>query len=449
MCIRPLTRPGLDAAREPLCVCAPIMRVLMFGWEFPPFYSGGLGVACRGLTRALSHQDVDVTFVLPKPMRVVDGHMRFVFAQGLGTQGTPDGTVTYSSGVRERTVDVLLNPYLSVSEYEHLRSTLGNRTVPGMSPHCIYASDLFGEVARYAIEADRIAREEDFDVIHAHDWLAFPAGVAAKRATGKPLVVHVHLPAVDMTGGNGYDQRIFDVEAEGFAAADVIVAISQRVKDSIVTHHHIDPRKIVIVYNGIDPDDVASPGAQVPMHPLRREGHPFALYLGRLTMFKGPDKFLEAAALTAREYSDARFVMAGGGEAERLLKQQAHHLGIADKTIFAGFVRGKERDALFANANVFVMPSLTEPFGLVALESLALGTPAIVSKQSGASEIIKNALKVDFWDVEELANKMLAVMKYKPLAKQLREKGSKEARSFTWDKPAQECVDIYRQLVAV
>lgn len=399
------------------------MKVLMFGWEFPPFNSGGLGVACQGLTRALSDVGVQVTFVLPKKIATTDTHMKFAF---------PKTEVVF------RDVDVLLSPYMTPETYSTERRVALN---PG------YARDLLGEVRRYAEAAVHIARGEDFDVIHAHDWLAFSAGLAAKRATGKPLVLHVHLPSVDQGGGQGYDTRVFALEKEAFLEADAVVAVSQRVKDTLVETYRIPASRVHVVHNGLDAQEAHGFEALA----LRREAglhdDPVALFMGRLTMHKAPDKFLEAAPLVLSKCPEARFIVAGSGEAEHALIRQAAGSGILKRTYFTGFVRDYERERLLASADVLVMPSITEPFGLVALEAMASGTPVIVSKQSGVSEVLKNALTVDFWDVEELAHKMLAVFRYSTLSRELSRRGGAEARATTWASAARSCSGLYNGLV--
>jgi glycosyltransferase involved in cell wall biosynthesis len=336
-----------------------------------------------------------------------------------------------------RTVDVLLSPYMTPDEYtSERRMALGG-----------YARDLFAEVARYAKAAEQIARDETFDVIHAHDWLAFPAGRAAQRATGKPLVLHVHLPSVDQGGGQGYDTRVFELEKEAFHHADAIIAVSGRVRDSLIHDYGVSASKIQVVYNGLDVEEAREFGDIAGRRVAGGHSDPVALFMGRLTMHKAPDKFLAAAPLVLSKCPEARFIVAGSGEAEHQLIRQAASSGILRRTYFTGFVRDTERMKLLSNADVLVMPSIAEPFGLVALEALASGTPVIVSKQSGVSEVLKNALSVNFWDVEELAHKMLAIFRYSTLAHELSTRGGTEARAATWSRAADSCTEMYNGLV--
>lgn len=394
------------------------MNVLMFGWEFPPHNGGGLGVACRGLTRALTERGTQVTFVLPQKMAVESDYMQFRFARGVP--------------MKVRRVDTMLSPYLSPEEYARRVKAFGG-----------YAPDLFGEVMRYADEAADIAKEESFDVIHAHDWLSFPAGLAAKRASGKPLVLHVHLPALDQSGGRPCDPRVFSVEKESMAAADCIIAISHRIKEVLVHSYGADPSKIEVVHNGLDPEDIPeTAGAQTP---FKKPGEHMALFAGRLTMHKGPDKFLEAARIVAAHDPQARFVIAGSGEMQQQLIEQAAASGIGSKVFFPGFVRDAQKAQLFKAADVFVMPSVREPFGLVALEAMAAGTPAIISRDSGLGERVRNVFTVDFWDVEEMAHKMLALFTYAPLHNHLCAMGQSEARQSTWHDAADACRVLYNK----
>lgn len=390
----------------------------MFGWEFPPFNSGGLGVACRGLTKALYDADVSVIFVLPRRYHFSDTHVRFRF---------PDG----SKEVRIRS---LLSAYLTSSEYEaRLRSERED-----------WAPDLFSGVSAYASAAHDIALEETFDVIHAHDWLAFPAGLAAKRATEKPLILHVHLPSLDQGASLGHDSRVFDLERESFEAADAIIAISGRVRDLLEKEYGVPSYKIHVVHNGLSFEEDER---FVPLN-FKESGGFTALYMGRLTVHKGPDVFLRAAEIVARHEPKFSFVMAGSGELEHQLMHQAAQSGIGSKIFFAGFARGAERKALIRYADMLVMPSVAEPFGLVALEAAAEGTPVILSKQSGVRDVLRNSLAADFWDVEELAHHMLAVARYQPLRNQLSSYGAAEAQLSTWEKAAERCMALYTGCVS-
>lgn len=395
----------------------------MFGWEFPPHNSGGLGVACRGLTRGLSDAGVSIIFVLPHVNDFIDGHMSFRFPP--------------KEYMKERRVKSYLSAYLTAEEYGKRFGKKGGRHEREW--------DLFSEVDAYAKAAADIAEEEDFDVIHAHDWLAFPAGLAAKRATGKPLVLHVHLPSLDQGAQQGVDSRVYDIERRALYEADAVIAISQRVKEVLVHRYGVRSDKIHVVYNALTYEDESWGEAKISLKP--ENGH-IALYMGRLTLHKGPDVFLRAAEIVSRFDPNFRFILAGCGELERQLIHHAASAGIGSKVFFAGFARGRERKALLEASDMLVMPSIAEPFGLVALEAAAAGVPAIVSKQSGVREMMRHMLSVDFWDVEELANKMLSLARYPALHGFMKKEGRQEAQQSTWDKAANSCISLYTACIS-
>ena len=401
----------------------------MFGWEFPPYNSGGLGVACSGLARALAKEDVAILFVLPKHIGVVEPSVRFLFAgiENIAFKGT-------------RTA---LTPYRTAGEYSR-RRRLGDSD--------IYGEDLFSEVLRYAALVPKLIEGEDFDIIHAHDWLSFPAGIEAKRVSGKPLIVHVHATGFDQGGGTHVSSRQYDIEKEGMAAADAVIAVSEYTKRMLIERYGIFPEKIHVVHNGIDVDLHAAEGGSFvnvrePL-PLKIPGYKIVLYVGRLTLQKGPDYFLRAAKRVLSENPKTFFIIAGSGDMERQMLRLAAELGIAEKVFFSGFVRGGDLERLYHAADLFVLPSVSEPFGITTLESLIADTPVLVSKQSGVSEVITHALKVDFWDTEEMANKIVSVLRYPPLKKQLSQKGREEALRQTWGKAAQKCVTLYRRILS-
>ena len=406
-------------------------RILMFGWEFPPFNSGGLGVACLGLTRALSERDTEVIFVMPRELDLSIPWAKTVFAMGEGK-------------IRGHYINSILMPYsTSVSygqEWER-RITAGDSTG-------IYAGDLMGEVLRYASLGGDIAKQEDFDVIYAHDWLAFGAGMEAKRTTGKPLIVHVHATEFDRCGGSNVNQAVYDIERAGMETADIVIAVSEFTKSIIVREYGIPAEKVRVVYNGID--EVTSPhgdGTLPRLHALKRAGYKIVLFLGRLTLQKGPDYFIRAAKKVLEHNRCIVFVMAGSGDMERSMIQFASELGIAQHMLFAGFLGGNDRYEMYAAADLFIMPSVSEPFGITPLEAMKLGTPVIISKQSGVSEVVQHALKVDFWDVDEMANQILAVTGYPGLCESLAENASREVNGLTWDAAAEKVEGIVREVV--
>lgn len=402
------------------------MRVLMFGWEFPPYNAGGLGVACKGLAQALSREGVDIVFVLPKAIAAEAGFpIRFA--------GVPNLTL--------HSVDTALSPYADAASYEAQIARTGSAGA--------YGSTIFEEARRYGELARHIARSESYDVIHAHDWLSFQAGVAAREESGKPLLLHVHISSYEQSGGSP-DPRVKDVEEYGFARADGIITVSHATKRVLVEKYGVSPERIWVIHNGIDPAayDDASVTQQPPL-PARQSYHRMALFVGRLSMHKGPDYFLEAACRVVAHQPSTLFVLAGAGELERQLIRQAAGSGIGSRVIFSGFVRGAELSRLYRTADLTVMSSVTEPFGITPLEAAMHRTPTLVSKQAGVAEVLHHSLKVDFWDAEEMSNKILSAFRYPSLAKQLSDYGYQQARQLTWERAAQKCVPVYKQCLSL
>ncbi len=401
----------------------------MFGWEFPPVSSGGLGTACFGLTKGMSNLGMHVTFVLPKAEFLPDkSHVRLLVASMLRN-------VTFKH------VDSTLVPYIDSSTYQyHLENYLScgaNRVHASL-----YGRDLFEEVYRYAKVAETVAAFESFDIIHAHDWMTFPAAIAAKNVSGKPLVVHVHATDFDRTGGNP-NQAVYDIERRGMHMADRVIAVSQFTKNIIVQHYGIAPEKVVVVHNAVEHG--------VRWHQPRAiiGKDRIVLFLGRITLQKGPDYFLDAAKLVLEQRGNVKFVIAGTGDMTPAMIEKAAHLGIAHRVLFAGFLTGEQIDRMYQMADLYVMPSVSEPFGITPLEALKNKTPVIISKQSGVSEVLKNCLKVDFWDVRELANKIISVLDHAPLHEMLTEEGHQEVQSFNWDESARKCKNVFEEAIAL
>lgn len=395
----------------------------MFGWEFPPFNSGGLGVACEGLAKALAFLGVKVIFVLPKKLNCYHPNFKIIFAD---------------DSIKIKAVNSLLKPYSTSQSYKEIAQKIGLNS--------IYEADLFNEVLRYGKMAERIAKSEDFDVIHAHDWLSFPAGIVAKNISGKPLVVHIHATEFDRAG-NDPNPFVYSVEKIGMEKADAVIAISNYTKNTIVENYGIDSKKIKVVYNAINPNyfDQTLSGPNQLLS-LKKAGKKIVLFVGRITLQKGPDYFLRAAQKVLQFNKNVIFVVAGSGDMEHQIIEMAANMGIADKFLFAGFLKGDDLKQAYMAADLFVLPSVSEPFGLVALESLMLKTPILISKQSGVAEVIQNALKVDFWDTDEIANKILACLNYQGLGATLQEESFKEMDKLSWEKSAQKCLDIYQTL---
>jgi len=394
-------------------------KVLMFGWELPPFNSGGLGVACFEIARTLADRGVEITFVLPKNKKISAPFVKLLYAE--------------SENIRLRQVKTRLYPYARSLSRESDKFT-DNR----------YDRELIKEVKRYGHQARSIARSEEFSVIHAHDWLSFPAGVEAKKVSGKPLVAHVHATEFDRSGEN-VDPEVFKIEKAGLHKADQIIAVSHLTKATLVKHYGITPSKITVAHNGISRREPEKK-LETLFEPFKKNGHKVILFLGRLTMQKGPDYFLRAAQRVAQIYPKTIFVVAGTGDMERQIIEQGAALGISDKVFFTGFVKDEALNSIYSSADLFVMPSVSEPFGIVALEALVNKTPTIISKQSGASEVVDHALKVDFWDIDEMANKIYAVLSNPSLGECMKEHGQADAQKNTWDKTAEKCIGVYHEL---
>ncbi len=398
------------------------MKVLMFGWEFPPMSSGGLGTACYGLTKALGMKGIEVTFVLPYSAESNFGFVKFKSANEM-------------PNIKIRKVKSALQPYMTSDSYH---STVRKQPLQAK----IYGSTLFDEVQRYTLAAERIAEEEDFDIIHCHDWMTFEAGIRAKKKKNKPLVLHVHATELDRTGGNNVNQHVYDMERRGLHNADKIIAVSNFTKGRIVSHYSVNPDKVEVVHNAVD----LSIYPQSENFEIKKKDR-IVLFLGRLTLQKGPDYFIEAAKKVLDKEKNVKFLVAGTGDMEARMIERAAELGISDKVLFAGFLGSEDVDRAYKMADIYVMSSVSEPFGITTLEAMKNQTPVIISKQSGVSEVVKHALKVDFWDTDDISSKIISLLRYRPLHETLKESGYSEVQKFTWDVPAEKCISIYNQLI--
>ncbi|PLX20690.1 4-alpha-glucanotransferase [Candidatus Parcubacteria bacterium] len=413
-------------------------RVLMFGWEFPPYNSGGLGVACYGLTRSLVKEGADVCFVLPKnlgnPHRFLD--MRFA-------DNTDFSSLYDQMTVKE--LEVFLYPYLNEETYHSKEELLKILREKGYAP---YASDLYSEVLRYGALSREIAKTEKHDVIHAHDWLSFPAGIEAKKVSGKPLITHVHATEFDRTGHQGTNQKIADIEYAGLQAADKVVAVSQLTKNTITKKYGINEAKVEVVHNGIDEDYYKQKVIlDNKLANLKRDGSKVVLFLGRITIQKGPDYFIRMAKKVLEHEPKVYFLVAGSGDMEKYIMRQAAELKISDRVLFIGWLKGDDQAHAYQISDLFVMPSVSEPFGLVPLEAMINNTPVLISKQSGVAEVTRNVLKADFWDTDEMANKILSVLAYSSLNSQLINYGREEVKNINWGKAARKCLGIYNKMI--
>jgi glycosyltransferase involved in cell wall biosynthesis len=421
----------------------------MLGWEFPPFISGGLGTACYGLTKALDQLGVKVTFVLP---RLVDSqyatHVKLLTPGSRNREGEAARQQELKN-VRFRSIMSPLRPYATPAAYDDkINDLLRRRRAAGAAAGLKetnagldYAGDLYREVHRYAAMAMELAQEEEFDVIHAHDWMTYPAAVGVAAMTGKPLVVHIHSTEFDRSGEH-VNQMVYDIERQGLEQADKVIAVSQFTRGIVISRYGIPGDKVEVVYNGVERNGSWS----VAPISIRRE-EKIVLFLGRITMQKGPEYFLYAAKKVLEVMENVKFVMAGSGDMMHRSVELAAQLGIGHKVLFTGFLRGGDVRRIYKMADLYVMPSVSEPFGIAPLEALDNDVPVIISKQSGVSEVLRHALKVDFWDVNEMANKMVAVLKYPPLQMTLRSHGNFEVRKLRWRDAARRCLEIYEEML--
>lgn len=429
------------------------MRVLMFGWEFPPHIAGGLGTACYGIVKGLSHCGVSTMFVMPSASGDEDqSAAQIINASDVPVQITDTMNVDdFLDKVQFVHIGTNMVPYLDPAEFHTLVEEDRRRQVRDFSVHYghtykfsgKYGSNLMEEVARYAMVGGTIAmtHKDEFDVIHAHDWLTYMAGIAAKRLSGKPLVVHVHATSFDRSSDNNIDTRVYDIEKRGMEAADKVITVSDLTRNIVITKYGIDPSKVVTVHNAVDFSGRSNVNVE------RGVKDKVVTFLGRITFQKGPEYFIEAAAKVLKRCENVRFVMAGSGDMMNLSIRQVARLGISDRFHFTGFLRGKEVQEMFALSDVYVMPSVSEPFGISPLEAMRTGVPSVISKQSGAAEVLKYAFKVDFWDVDAMADEIYALLKYPALANFASKYGFDEVNTLKWNNAAVKIKNVYESVI--
>ncbi len=424
----------------------------MFGWEFPPHISGGLGTACYGLTKALMKADVDILFVAPKLFGDEEpGNIRLINASDVSIDVRDEVYKTHQDKISFMEIDSTLLPYASEEEYYNLVEQLESGiSLEQVNLHTQkfqfaggYGKNLMEEVRRYAIVASAIARDNDFDVIHAHDWLTYLAGIEAKRISGKPLVVHMHATEFDRSGEN-INQAVFNIEREGMEAADVVVAVSNMTRNTVINRHGISPEKVITVHNGVEP-----PADDSKVQIKKHLNEKIVTFLGRITYQKGPEYFIEAAHKILQKDDNVRFVMAGSGDLLSRMIRRVAQLNMGTHFHFTGFLKGDDVDRMFGLSDVYVMPSVSEPFGISPLEAMRSSVPVIISRQSGVSEILKHALKIDYWDVDAMADAIYALLHYPSLSKMFRIYGKTEVENIKWDQAGIKVKSIYKQLASV
>ncbi len=412
----------------------------MFGWEFPPHILGGLGTASYGLTKGMyNNGNMDITFVIPKPW----GDEPKEFAHIIGANSTPVAWRDVSREYVEGRIGKVMDPDLYYRLRDHIYADFNYMRLNDLG--CIefsgkYPDNLIEEINNYSIVAGVIARSVEFDVIHSHDWLTYPAGVHAKNVTGKPLVIHVHATDFDRSRGN-VNPTVFGIEKDGMNNADHIITVSDLTRRTVIEKYGISPEKVTTVHNAVIPLD-----DELLKLPRKERKEKVITFLGRITMQKGPEYFVEAAAKVLQKTKNVRFVMAGSGDMMDAMIQLAAKRGIADRFHFTGFLRGKQVYEMLAESDVYVMPSVSEPFGISPLEAMEMGVPSIISIQSGCAEILTNVIKTDYWDIDAMADAMHSLISYPALHNELRDRGIEEIHGITWEKAGKKVIDIYHKV---
>ncbi len=392
------------------------LTVLQLGWEFPPHNLGGLGTACAGIVEGLVANNVRVILVVPGDNPIVGSGFKSIV---LGTLN-PFKKITLAS---------------KLHEYAHPGSSGGK--ISGKK-NSLYGTDIFDAVAHYTQTCIDHLTKESFDVIHAHDWMTYRAGVALKKITGKPLVVHVHATEFDRSGDLGAHADIYHIEKYGMEHADKVIAVSNYTKQKIIRRYYISAEHVEVVYNAVS-SGLKNVGKKHP--------RPLVLFLGRLTVQKGPDYFLSVAQKILTYRRDIDFVVAGSGDMEHMLIERAAAMGIAENVFFTGFLRGDAVDRMYGMADVYVMPSVCEPFGIAPLEAMSHGVPVVLSNSSGVCEVLSHCFKSDFWDVHLMANQIIAILEHPELSQELRKNGAREVGHLRWVDMAQRCISIYHACI--
>ena len=428
------------------------MRVLMFGWEFPPHIAGGLGTACYGIVKGLAYNGVQTLFVMPSASGDEDqSAARIINASDVPVESVGSTVDEFLDKVKFVRIGSNMIPYVDPEEFHEMVESERRLQSENLTK-CIgtkfrfsgrYGSNLMEEVAHYAMVGGTIAMEhkDEFDIIHAHDWLTYLAGIAAKELTGKPLVVHVHATSFDRGTEDQIDSRVYDIERRGMMAADKVIAVSDLTRNIVINKYGIDPEKVVTVHNAVD----FSGRENVKVERGVRDK--VVTFLGRITFQKGPEYFIEAAAKVLKRTKGVRFVMAGSGDMMNRCIRHVAKLGISDRFHFTGFLRGAEVQKMFAMSDVYIMPSVSEPFGISPLEAMCSNVPAIISNQSGAAEVLKYAFKVDFWDVDAMADDIYALLKYPALADFAAREGYDEVNRLKWNIATAKLKNIYESVV--
>ena len=414
----------------------------MFGWEFPPHILGGLGTASYGMTKGLSQlENAEITFCVPK----LHGDEDHSFANLIGMNYTPVVWKDVNYDYVKNRVGTSMDPQKYFDLRDHIYSDFSSIYTDDLG--CIsfsgkYPENIQEEINNYSIAAGVVARMQDYDIIHSHDWVTYPAGIHAKLVSGKPLVVHVHATDFDRSRGN-VNPVVFNIEKNGMDYADHILCVSELTRQTVINNYNQPASKVSVLHNAVVPlsDEIES------IVPQKFENEKLVTFLGRITMQKGPEYFVEAAALVLKKMKNVRFVMAGSGDMMNDMILMAAQKGIADRFHFPGFMRGKEVYEVLKASDVYVMPSVSEPFGISPLEAMQCRVPTIISKQSGCAEILSKCVKLDYWDIQALADAIYGICSYPAFYDYLKEEGKKEVDEIKWEYVGERLLNKYKQLI--
>ncbi len=418
------------------------MKVLMFGWEFPPHILGGLGTASYGLTKGMSMQeDMEITFCIPKPWGDEDQS----FLRILGMNSTPVVWRNVNWDYVNGRLGSYMDPQLYYDLRDHIYADFNYLNTNDLG--CIefsgrYPDNLHEEINNYSIVAGVVARQQEFEIIHSHDWLTYPAGIHAKQVSGKPLVIHVHATDFDRSRGN-VNPVVYAIEKNGMDHADHIMCVSELTRQTVIDKYFQDPKKVTTVHNAVSPLSQEI----LEIAPKRNTNEKIVTFLGRITMQKGPEYFVEAAAMVLKRTNNVRFVMAGNGDMLNQMIRLAAERGIADRFHFPGFMKGKEVYEILKASDVYIMPSVSEPFGISPLEAMQCSVPTIISKQSGCAEILEKCIKTDYWDINAMADAIYSICTYPALYEYLRNEGKKEVDEIKWETVGYKVRGIYDAVI--
>lgn len=427
----------------------------MLGWEYPPHITGGLGTACEGLTMALARGGVDISFVVPALLGGERApHMTLIDSwDGQTLPSRREGIVVanatthvkalFGCYAREEEVESRLVVSELEGDLEEDEGESPGEVIPKKSPKASrYGGNMMEEVYGFSQRVAQLASRLDFDVIHAHDWMTYPAGVVASRLSGKPLVAHVHSLEYDRSGQSVHP-TIHGIERLGIENSGAVIAVSAYTRSVVIDQHPVEGRRVFVVHNGVSGKYRRSLRKRVE----KKQRGKTVLFLGRITFQKGPDYFVEAAARVIRHIPEVKFVIAGTGDMLPQLVGRVGDMGLQNHFAFPGFLSGSDVERMMRHADLYVMPSVSEPFGISALEAISCDTPCLISKQSGVGEVLRHALKVDFWDVNRMADLMINALLYPSMCYEMVRNASREAQRLRWGPAARRTLEVYRSVV--